>query len=225
VNAAGRARSWPQGLDQEATLSISGVLDALRPEFGGLTISKLRYLEDQGLLAPKRTASGYRRYSAADVERVAWVLVQQRDHFLPLKVIRDRLAALDGALAWEEPAPRRLREAGRVAGQASAPEGFEALAAEFGVRAAPDDPALAGAARAVADLAAFGIELRHLRPLIQSVRRKADLAQVAAAAQRSPGAAGEERARLAALECADSIARLEAALMRLMILEPPARRA
>ena len=77
-------------------LSIGDVLTLLREEFPDVTISKIRFLESQGLVNPERSPSGYRKFFEADVERLRWVLRQQREHFLPLKVIRDRLA--DGDL-------------------------------------------------------------------------------------------------------------------------------
>ena len=67
----------------------------LREEFPDVTISKIRFLESQGLVNPERSPSGYRKFFEPDVERLRWVLRQQREHFLPLKVIRDRLAAGD----------------------------------------------------------------------------------------------------------------------------------
>src|SRR5271163_457423 len=77
-------------------LSIGDVLALLRQEFPDVTISKIRFLESQGLVNPERSPSGYRKFYDHDVERLRWVLRQQREHFLPLKVIRDRLA--DGDL-------------------------------------------------------------------------------------------------------------------------------
>jgi DNA-binding transcriptional MerR regulator len=80
-------------------LSIGDVLTLLREEFPDVTISKIRFLESQGLVNPERSPSGYRKFFDHDVERLRWVLRQQREHFLPLKVIRDRLA--DGDLGDE----------------------------------------------------------------------------------------------------------------------------
>jgi DNA-binding transcriptional MerR regulator len=77
-------------------LSIGDVLSLLRQEFPDVTISKIRFLESQGLVNPERSPSGYRKFYSHDVERLRWVLRQQREHFLPLKVIRDRLAGTDG---------------------------------------------------------------------------------------------------------------------------------
>ncbi len=73
-------------------LSIGEVLSLLQADFPDVTISKIRFLESQGLLDPERTPSGYRKFYRPDIERLRWVLRQQREHFLPLKVIKDRLA-------------------------------------------------------------------------------------------------------------------------------------
>ena len=82
-------------------LSIGEVLTLLQPEYPDITISKIRFLESQGLLDPERTPSGYRKFHDSDIERLRWILTQQRDHFLPLKVIKDRLAS--GDLGDESP--------------------------------------------------------------------------------------------------------------------------
>jgi DNA-binding transcriptional MerR regulator len=74
-------------------LTIGAVCNRLRDEFPDISISKIRYLEDQGLLAPRRTQGGYRLYSEDDVERLETILRLQRDEFLPLRVIRQELAA------------------------------------------------------------------------------------------------------------------------------------
>lgn len=72
-------------------LTIGEVLSLLQDEFPDISISKIRFLESQGLLTPERTPSGYRKFHDVDVERLRWILLQQRDHFLPLKVIKERL--------------------------------------------------------------------------------------------------------------------------------------
>ncbi len=77
-----------------AELSIGQVLQALRPDFPDVSISKLRFLEAEGLISPQRAPSGYRRFSAADVERVRYILTAQRDHYYPLRVIKTHLEAL-----------------------------------------------------------------------------------------------------------------------------------
>ena len=78
-------------MGDRAYLSIGEVLSLLKDEFPDVTISKIRFLESQGLLDPERTASGYRKFYDPDVERLRWILRQQREHFLPLKVIKGRL--------------------------------------------------------------------------------------------------------------------------------------
>lgn len=75
----------------DAHLSIGEVLTLLQDEFPDVTISKIRFLESQGLIDPERTPSGYRKFYEPDIDRLRWILVQQREHFLPLKVIRERL--------------------------------------------------------------------------------------------------------------------------------------
>ncbi|MDR0593855.1 MAG: MerR family DNA-binding transcriptional regulator [Bifidobacteriaceae bacterium] len=210
MNGAASAQSWPKGLPHRATYSISAVLDALTGEFPDLTISKLRYLEDQGLLAPERTASGYRRYSEADIERVAWVLIQQRDHFWPLRVIRARLAEMDAAVGpyalamprRPRPAPIDAEDVATVTGQDRA--AVEAVAKAAGVDAKSADAALIQAVEAVADLAPFGLELRHLAPVFHAAQRQVELVALATSA-----AVGS------APDCAEAMARLVSALVRL----------
>ena len=103
-------------------LSIGDVLTLLREEFPDVTISKIRFLESQGLVNPERSPSGYRKFFDHDVERLRWVLRQQREHFLPLKVIRDRLA--DGELD-EGPAEGPNGKPSHVAERAGAAPGTE----------------------------------------------------------------------------------------------------
>lgn len=79
-------------------MSIGEVLGELRPEFSDVTVSKIRFLESEGLVEPARTPSGYRKFSHADVARLRYVLATQRDHYLPLRVIRDHLDAIDRGL-------------------------------------------------------------------------------------------------------------------------------
>jgi DNA-binding transcriptional MerR regulator len=88
-----------------ADITIGEVLTQLQEDFPELTISKIRYYERQGLLTPARSASGYRKFSAADVRRLHYVLTAARDEYLPLKVIRERLAEADGTGSLPEPSP------------------------------------------------------------------------------------------------------------------------
>jgi DNA-binding transcriptional MerR regulator len=104
VTAAGRP--------QRDVLSIGAVLAQLRADFPDVTISKIRFLESEGLVQPGRTPSGYRQFAPADVERLRFVLCAQRDHYLPLKVIKEQLDAADrgddGAEAGAARLPRKL---------------------------------------------------------------------------------------------------------------------
>ncbi|WP_341927122.1 MerR family transcriptional regulator [Nocardioides psychrotolerans] len=83
-------------------MNIGQVLDLLRSDFPGITIPKIRFLEDKGLIKPERTPAGYRKFAHEDVERLRYVLRMQRDHYLPLKVIGEHLDAIDRGL---EPPP------------------------------------------------------------------------------------------------------------------------
>ena len=87
-----------QSASSRARLSIGEVLEQLRGDFPGLNISKIRFLEAEGLIEPERTPSGYRKFSHRDVERLRYVLTCQREHYLPLKVIREHLDAIDRGL-------------------------------------------------------------------------------------------------------------------------------
>jgi DNA-binding transcriptional MerR regulator len=83
-------------------MNIGEVLDRLRPDFPGITIPKIRFLEDKGLIKPERTPAGYRKFTVEDVERLRYILTMQRDHYLPLRVIGEHLDAIDRGL---EPPP------------------------------------------------------------------------------------------------------------------------
>lgn len=96
-----------------AYLGISEVLARLRTEFPDITVSKIRFLEAEGLIAPARSPSRYRRFSLADVDRLRYILTAQRDHYLPLRVIRERLAR--PAPAAGPPAPAAQRSGGTSA--------------------------------------------------------------------------------------------------------------
>jgi DNA-binding transcriptional MerR regulator len=101
-----------------AFLTIGQVLNDLQGEFPDLTISKIRFLEDAGLLQPERTSAGYRKFSREDVGRLRYILTCQRDHYHPLKVIRDNLDALDRGLTPDPeggmPSPRQPRSLSAV---------------------------------------------------------------------------------------------------------------
>jgi DNA-binding transcriptional MerR regulator len=93
------------GATARSSLSIGEVLGQLRPEFPDITISKIRFLEAEGLIHPERTPSGYRKFSSGDVARLRFVLAEQRDHYLPLRVIKDHLDAIDRGLEPPDSGP------------------------------------------------------------------------------------------------------------------------
>ncbi|MGW5721773.1 transcriptional regulator FtsR [Amycolatopsis sp. NPDC003865] len=97
------------GRPQNHGLSIGAVLAQLRGDFPDVTISKIRFLEAEGLVTPGRTPSGYRQFAAADVERLRFVLAAQRDHYLPLKVIKEQLDAVDSGAEPTAALPRPPR--------------------------------------------------------------------------------------------------------------------
>jgi DNA-binding transcriptional MerR regulator len=116
-------------------ITIGEVLTQLQEDFPELTISKIRYYERQGLLTPARSASGYRKFSAADVRRLHYVLTAARDQYLPLKVIRERLAEADGTgtLPTAEPAPEPFASERAPSGPPSIAEGDLGAAAASAV--------------------------------------------------------------------------------------------
>jgi DNA-binding transcriptional MerR regulator len=121
-------------------MSIGDVLTLLRQEFPDVTISKIRFLESQGLVNPERTPSGYRKFYEHDVERLRWVLRQQREHFLPLKVIKDRLDD-DSTAPAPEGSSNRTGAPVMAAPPVQAPSGEPAT---DDVRHAPPEPVLVG---------------------------------------------------------------------------------
>ncbi|MEU1376117.1 MerR family transcriptional regulator [Streptomyces triculaminicus] len=123
-------------------MSIGTVLNVLREEFPEVTISKIRFLESEGLVEPRRTPSGYRKFSAEDVERLGYVLRVQRDHYLPLKVIREQLDALARGERVQLPAPAQPRDALDLV------EGLEGVAAPDGDHSGPEGPTLTRIGRA-----------------------------------------------------------------------------
>ena len=105
-----------------AYLGISEVLAQLRTDFPDVSVSKIRFLETEGLLTPARSPSGYRRFTSADVERLRYILTAQRDHYLPLRVIRERLARFEAAARPNSATAEPQRRASQVpaAGAATA---------------------------------------------------------------------------------------------------------
>jgi DNA-binding transcriptional MerR regulator len=129
---------------ERSHLSIGEVLSLLREEFPDVTISKIRFLESQGLVDPERTPSGYRKFYDHDVERLRWILRQQREHFLPLKVIRGRLSGEPGEEGDEQVPPSIATPEGapeEVAVRSGLEADTPSLFAEAGLFAGATSPA------------------------------------------------------------------------------------
>lgn len=176
--------------------TIGEVVDELRPAFPDVTISKLRFLEEEGLVAPERTAGGYRKYSNADVSRLRLVLKLQREHFLPLSVIREKLKDFDRGrvppelrpvaasveavtLPFEDSEPMQVEQVPNLLGL---PVSFVRELAEYGlvtVQAGTSGDELSRAdvevLHACWDLRRFGVEPRHLRMYETFGQREASL--------------------------------------------------
>lgn len=191
---------------------IGQVIARLSADFPDLTNSKLRFLEEQGLVTPARTASGYRKFSDADVERIRVVLTLQRDRYLPLKVIRQYLADADAGLpvldateSLSGPAKRTRQELLSDAGASAALLDDATAAGLIPAGEFFDDEALE-LLRTLVTLAASGIEPRHLRGFRQAAEREADLVESAVRALvRRGDAASRARAEERAGEIAGAL--------------------
>lgn len=194
------------GLRSDRLLTIGQVVDHLQPDFTDLSITKVRYLEDRGLLSPVRTPGRYRKYTAADVRRLRTILTLQRDEYLPLDVIRQRVdrgtaavlgQSLASAVAPVRPSSVLKREEpvytwGEVCETAGVDEAFLRMLLEYRLI---DRPSQSGVVFTESDLetarichllARFGVEPRNLRLLGSSVEREAALLeQVATPSLRS----------------------------------------
>ena len=227
-------------------MSIGEVLSLLRPEFPEISISKIRFLEGEGLLEPERTPSGYRKFSQRDLERLRYVLTSQREHYLPLKVIREHLDAIDRgleppAVPGSEPQVPRVVLAGDgyPTAESFQPDGSELRLSRAELLAAADiDEALLeqleayglvrsrsgsahfdGDALAIAktagELAAFGLEPRHLRAFKTAADREMGLVeQVVAPLRRGRDAGAQARAEESVRQMAALSVRLHASLIR-----------
>ena len=175
-------------------LSIGDVLTLLREEFPDVTISKIRFLESQGLVNPERSPSGYRKFFDHDVERLRWVLRQQREHFLPLKVIRDRLA--DGELddlGADLPNGKPSEPAYAAAGVAPAPAAAQAQ--EHAAKADEEAMAriLADASRRAARLPEEAQARRGLQVVVEGDTSTTTVAESGRRAWRGVGPRGGAR--------------------------------
>jgi DNA-binding transcriptional MerR regulator len=227
-------------------MSIGEVLGALRADFPDVSISKIRFLEAEGLVEPERTQAGYRKFSHADVERLRYVLQCQREHYLPLKVIKEHLDAIDRGLEPPEvpgAAPRVPRmvlqsDGPEPASFAAEPSDLRLTRAEL-LEAARIDEAILGdlenfglvrprssssapydadavlIARTAGELAAYGVEPRHLRAFRTAADREIGLVeQVVEPLRRSRDAGAQGRAEETISQMASLSVRLHAALVR-----------
>ena len=119
--AGSRERVVPSRARADRAMSIGEVMALLKPEFPDITVSKIRFLEGAGLVHPRRSASGYRKFSEDDVATLRFVLRAQRDQYLPLRVIRERLAELESAGRQPPPAERPASEQAAAGQPAGAP--------------------------------------------------------------------------------------------------------
>ncbi|MEV4048153.1 MerR family transcriptional regulator [Streptomyces sp. NPDC049744] len=217
-------------------MSIGAVLNALRDEFPDITISKIRFLESEGLVEPRRTPAGYRKFSAHDVERLGHVLRMQRDHYLPLKVIREHLDAVERGEAVALPRVGWQRDGEPVTETAESPTvariGRDELLATAGIgdqelkewesygllAPLPDgayDAEAVTVASLVVQLGRFGIEPRHLRVMKAAADREAGLVdQVVAPLKRHRNPQTRAHAEARTKELAGLAVRLHAALVQ-----------
>jgi len=209
-------------------LSIGEVIDLLRDEFPDVTVSKLRFLESQGLLAPGRSDGGYRQFDDHDIERLRFILRQQRDHFLPLKVIKSKLTL------WERGEDRSESE-GESASDLLSPTGEPVTRAELIRRSGLEpeeldlviehglissngdgvfEPGAVSIASEARRLFSHGLEARHLRVVMHAAEREADvLAQLTAALLRMSNTEAREQARSTLVSGGEAILALHRALL------------
>ena len=210
---------------------IGEVLAQLRPEFPDISTSKIRFLEAEGLIEPARSRSGYRRFSAADIERLRYILTMQRDSYLPLRVIRERLATMgDGeaggagaANGHPEGRPaddmtrRQLLDAAEISETELTELEDYGLIRRVGRHYGRDALAVA---RAVAALRQYGVQARHLRAVKAAADREANLVeQVVAPQLRQRGAGARDAAARTAWQIADLTLRLHATLVEAALAE------
>jgi DNA-binding transcriptional MerR regulator len=188
------ARSNAQATEPGTTvlLSIGQVLARLTAEFPELTPSKLRFLEERQLICPGRTESGYRKFSATDLDRLRFVLTMQRDHYLPLKVIRGYLDELDAGRQPELPgggalpAPsmlsseRRLQREELIRESGATPQLLnDAISSSLIVAAEFYGENALAVLRSLVELQRSGIEPRHLRGFRSAAERELGLIESA----------------------------------------------
>jgi DNA-binding transcriptional MerR regulator len=205
-----------------AYLGIGEVLVELRAEFPDISVSKIRFLESEGLLSPARSPSGYRRFSPADVDQLRYILSAQRDEYLPLRVIKERLAKRDAGSATTQPARaemvgrRELLDAG-IDEQQLAELETHGLVKRVGRLYGQESLDVVAA---VAGLARYGVQARHLRSVATSASRDVDLIeQLVGPTLRQRGQQAKRAAGHTATEVAALLLRLHRSLIEAGLTE------
>jgi DNA-binding transcriptional MerR regulator len=215
----------------DGSLTIGAVCELLKTDFPTISISKIRYLEDQRLITPKRTGGGYRLYSPLEVERLRTILRLQRDEFLPLRVIRQELeSSTTGAFSvanqakqlkraqLAEPAPTRRYPTEEIVATTGAPVALLRALEEYGlVRGGGGgyDETDREVVQTALELSAYGVEPRHLRLFRVAAEREAGLLQqllTVGLRSRNP-----ERRR-EALDALENLAALASHMRHLMLI-------
>jgi DNA-binding transcriptional MerR regulator len=213
----GHQTALASGTPARGSVSIGQVLDELSPEFPDISPSKIRFLESEGLIQPLRSSSGYRRFSAADIKRLRFILTAQRDEYLPLRVIKERLDALDGAAAHGADAgavPPVAMTRSELLAAAGAAEELLAELEDYGLirRARSYGTQTLSVLRSAVRLGEYGIQPRHLRVIKAAADRETALVEQAVAPlTRQKGS--REPALRAAQDLAGHIAGLHATLV------------
>lgn len=208
-------------------LSIGEVINELRDEFPDVSVSKIRFLESQGLVDPHRTASGYRQFGSDEMARIRFILQQQRDHFLPLKVIKSKLTLWErgeeissGSLTGEtiEPAGEPLSRSDLLKRSSLDESQLDALI-DARILSPIDDssvfPAEAGVIASEARrLLEFGLEPRHLRAVKLAVERESELLrQLVEPLARAKNTEAQEQARDILTASNDSVQAMHKAML------------
>jgi DNA-binding transcriptional MerR regulator len=203
------------------SVSIGQVLDELSPEFPDISPSKIRFLEAEGLIQPLRSSSGYRRFSVADIKRLRFILTAQRDEYLPLRVIKERLDALDGtasnAAGTQGAAgalPKVTMTRSELLAVAGAAEELLAELEDYGLirRARSYGTQTLSILRSAVRLGEYGVQPRHLRVIKAAADRETALVEQAVAPlTRQKGS--REPALRAAQDLAGHISALHATLV------------
>jgi DNA-binding transcriptional MerR regulator len=215
----GHQQALASGTPARGSVSIGQVLDELSPEFPDISPSKIRFLEAEGLIQPMRSSSGYRRFSAADIKRLRFILTAQRDEYLPLRVIKERLDALDTAAAKGSTGaagavPPVAMTRSELLAAAGAAEELLAELEDYGLirRARSYGTRTLSVLRSAVRLGEYGVHPRHLRAVKAAADREAALVEQAVAPMtRQKGS--REPALRAAQDLAEHIARLHATLV------------